>query len=129
MRAYGSASSGVTSGVGLAIANTIASSAIFASASAGITRAPERPMNRSAPSMTSGGPPWRRSSLVDSANQRLIGGHRAVLVVGAVGRERALGVAADDVADAGGEQDLGDRDAGRAEADDQHVEVLDPACR
>ena len=72
IRAYGSASSGVTSGVGFAIANTIASSAISASASAGITRAPERPTNRSAPSITSAGPPDRRSSLVDSANQRLI---------------------------------------------------------
>ena len=74
MRAYGSASSGATSGVGLAIANTIASSAILASASAGITRAPESPMNRWAPSMTSCGPPWRRSALVDSANQRLMAG-------------------------------------------------------
>ena len=126
IRAYGSASSGVTSGVGLAIANTIASSAICASASAGMTRAPERPMNRSAPSMTSAGPPVRRSLLVVSANQRLIGAHRAVLVVGPVGRQRALGVAADDVVDAGGEQDLRHRDPGRAEADDQHVEVLDP---
>ena len=74
MRAYGRASSGVTSGLGLAIANTIASPAILASASGGITRAPDRPMNRWAPSITSAGPPWRRSSLVDSANQRLIAG-------------------------------------------------------
>ena len=73
-RAYGSASSGVTSGVGLAIAKTIASRFIRASASAGITRAPERPMNRSAPSITSAGPPARFSGFVDSANQRLIGG-------------------------------------------------------
>ena len=63
-RAYGAASSGVTSGFGLAIANTIASRFMRASASGGITRAPERPMNRSAPSITSAGPPARRSGLV-----------------------------------------------------------------
>ena len=71
IRAYGAASSGVTSGFGLAIAKTIASRFIRASASGGITRAPERPMNRSAPSITSPGPPARLSGLVDSANQRL----------------------------------------------------------
>ena len=74
MRAYGAASSGVTSGFGLAIANTMASSAMRASASGGITRAPDRPMKRSAPSITSAGPPERRSGFVDSANQRLTGG-------------------------------------------------------
>ena len=54
-----------------------------ASASGGITRAPERPTKRSAPSITSAGPPVRRSGLVCSANQRLMAGHRAVEVVGA----------------------------------------------
>jgi len=44
-RAHGAASSGVTSGVGLAIANTIASFAMPLRAPAGITRAPERPTN------------------------------------------------------------------------------------
>jgi len=73
-RTRGPASSGVTSGVGLAIANTIASSFMRWSASGGITRAPESPTNRSAPSMTSAGPPERLSGLVDSAYQRFIGG-------------------------------------------------------
>ena len=40
IRTYGAASSGATSGLGLAIANTIASRFMRASASAGITRAP-----------------------------------------------------------------------------------------
>ena len=62
------------SGFGLAIAKTIASRFIFCSASGSITRAPERPTNRSAPSITSAGLPWRFSGLVASANQRLIGG-------------------------------------------------------
>ena len=43
-------------------------------ASGSITRAPESPTNRSAPSITSAGPPARRSGFVDSANQRLTGG-------------------------------------------------------
>ena len=74
MRAYGAASSGVTSGFGLAIAKTIASSFMRPSASGGITRAPERPTKRSAPSITSAGPPVRCSGLVSSANQRLMSG-------------------------------------------------------
>src|SRR3954465_13030805 len=53
IRAYGSAPPGVTSGVGLAMAKTIASSAMRESASAGMTRAPDRPTNRSAPAITS----------------------------------------------------------------------------
>ena len=73
MRAYGAASSGSTSGVGLAIANTIASSFIRARHSGGMIRAPERPMNRSIPSIASAGFPLRRSGFVLSANQRLIG--------------------------------------------------------
>jgi hypothetical protein len=73
IRTYGAASSGVTSGVGLAIANTMASGAMRASASAGMTRAPDRPMNRSMPSMTSAGRPVRRSGLDTSAYQRFAG--------------------------------------------------------
>ena len=71
IRTYGAASSGVTSGVGFAIANTIASSFIFASASAGITRAPDRPMKRSMPSIASAGVPEMRSGFETSAYQRL----------------------------------------------------------
>ena len=73
MRAYGAASSGVTSGFGLAIANTIASSFMLASASGGMTRAPERPMKRSAPSMTSSGA-GAALGVRDLANQRLTAG-------------------------------------------------------
>ncbi len=74
IRTYGAASSGVTSGVGLAIAKTIASRFIRASASGGMTRAPESPMKRSMPSMTSAGPPVSFSGFVVSAYQRLIAG-------------------------------------------------------
>ncbi len=71
IRTYGAASSGLTSGVGLAIAKTIASRFIRASASAGSARAPETPIRRSMPSITSAGVPERHSGLVTSANQRL----------------------------------------------------------
>ncbi len=74
MRTYGAASSGVISGVGLAIAKTIASRFMRASASAGRTFAPDRPITTSAPSMTSAGAPERFSSLELSAYQRLISG-------------------------------------------------------
>ena len=73
MRPYFAASSGGTSGVGLAIANTNGSGRILASAEAGMTPGPESPMNRSAPSMTSSGGPSRRSGFVRSAYQRLSG--------------------------------------------------------
>ena len=46
IRTYGAASSGLTSGLGLAIANTIASLFIRASASAGSARAPETPIKQ-----------------------------------------------------------------------------------
>src|SRR4029079_4113419 len=44
----------------------------------------------------------------------------------APGGQRAARVAADHVRDARGEQDLRGRDAGRAEPDDEHVQVLEP---
>ncbi len=72
IRTYGAASSGVTSGFGFAIANTIGSLRMRASASGGITRAPERPMKRSIPSITSPGPPSSCSGFVCSAYQRFI---------------------------------------------------------
>ena len=72
IRAYGRASSGLTSGVGLAIAKTIASGRMSLSASAGITRAPERPMKRSIPRIASAGVPDSFSGFVVSAYQRLI---------------------------------------------------------
>ena len=50
------------------------------------------------PSITSAGRAARRSGFVGSAYQRLIGGHRAVQVVLALGGQRAARVAADDVA-------------------------------
>jgi hypothetical protein len=74
MRQWGAASSGATSGFGLAIAKTIASGAMLVSASAGSTRAPETPTSRSMPSSTSAGPPARPSGFVCSAYQRLIAG-------------------------------------------------------
>jgi hypothetical protein len=73
IRTYGAASSGLTSGLGLAIAKTIASLFMRASASAGSTRAPRQADHRSAPSITSAGLPARQSGFVDSAYQRLIG--------------------------------------------------------
>ena len=71
MRTYGAASSGLTSGLGLAIAKTIASEFMRASASTGSARAPDTPISRSAPSITSAGAPARQSGLVTCANQRL----------------------------------------------------------
>ena len=71
IRTWGAASSGITSGVGLAIAKTIASSFIFASESAWMMPGPERPMKRSMPSITSSGCPWMCSGLEFSAYQRL----------------------------------------------------------
>ena len=71
IRTYGAASSGSTSGFGLAIANTIASSFIRSSACAGSAFAPDTPISRSAPSITSAGEPERHSGLVVSATQRL----------------------------------------------------------
>ena len=65
-------SSGETSGVGLAIAKTIASSFILASESASMMPGPERPMKRSMPSITSSGCPWMCSGLETSAYQRLV---------------------------------------------------------
>ena len=129
IRTYGAASSGVTSGLGLAIANTIASLFMRAAPRAGSARAPESPISRSAPSITSAGVPARHSGLVDSANQRLTRVHRAVQVVLALDVQRAARVGADDLAHAGREQDLRHRDAGRAEADDQHVQVLQALAR
>jgi hypothetical protein len=57
----------------LAIANTIASSFILSSDFASIRPGPERPMKRSAPSITSLGPPLSFSGFEFSAYQRLIG--------------------------------------------------------
>ena len=74
IRTKGSASSGITSGVGLAIAKTIASLAIASSDLASISPGPERPMNRSAPSSTSFGPPASLFGFEISANQRFIAG-------------------------------------------------------
>jgi len=57
----------------LAIAKTIASPFILRSASGASTRSPDSPTIRSVPSMTSAGVPSRRSGLVCSAYQRLMG--------------------------------------------------------
>ena len=129
IRTYGSASSGITSGVGLAIAKTIASSAIFPSASAGMIPGPERPMNRSQPSITSAGAPVALLGVRVLRVPALDLAHLARDVVLALGRERALAVAADHVADPGGEHHLRHRDAGGAEPDDQDPQVLEIACR
>jgi hypothetical protein len=72
IRTWGAASSGITSGVGLAIAKTIASSFIFPSASAEMIPGPERPTKRSMPSITSAGWPPSFSGFEFSAYQRLI---------------------------------------------------------
>ena len=71
IRTYGAASSGSTSGLGLAIANTIASRFMRSSACAGSAFAPETPISRSAPSITSAAGPARQSGLVTSEIQRL----------------------------------------------------------
>ena len=64
----------MTSGVGLAIAKTIASLFIRASASAGSTRAPDSPISRSTPSMSVGrGARDAARGWCTSAYQRLIG--------------------------------------------------------
>ena len=73
IRTYGSASSGITSGVGFAIAKTIASSFILSSDFASTRPGPESPMNMSHPSITSFGPPESFSGFEFSAYQRLIG--------------------------------------------------------
>ena len=54
--------------------------------------------------------------------------HRAVAVVLALGAHDAARVGADDVAHAGVEQDLGHRDARRAEPGDQHAQVAQLAA-
>ena len=128
IRTYGAASSGLTSGLGLAIANTIASLFMRASASAGSARAPETPISRSAPSITSAGAPERLLGVGDLGEPALDAVHRAVEVVLALDVQRAARVGADDVAHARGEQDLRDRDPGRAEPDHQHVQVLQAAA-
>ena len=72
IRTYGAASSGSTSGLGLAIANTIASPFIFASASAGSAFAPgDADQQVGALDHVRRGRPERRSGLVTSASQRL----------------------------------------------------------
>ena len=72
IRTYGAASSGITSGLGFAIANTIASSFIFSSDSGLMIPGPERPTNRSIPSITSSGLPLSCSGFEFSEYQRLI---------------------------------------------------------
>src|SRR5205085_416123 len=88
------------------MAKTIGSGAIRASASAGITRAPDTPTKRSAPSITSAGPPVRWSAFVCSAYQRLTGfldreatGRGDVLEVDAAEARGHGGDRADDLVD------------------------------
>ena len=71
IRTYGAASSGSTSGLGLAIANTIASPFIRASASAGSAFAPETPDQQVGAVDHVRRRARRHSALVVSANQRL----------------------------------------------------------
>ena len=123
IRTYGSASSGITSGVGLAIAKTIASSAIR-SRSRGLDQPGAGEADEQVGALDHLG---RRAQAL--LGVRVLGvpaldlGH--LLVVVAAGRERALAVAADDLGDPGGEHHLGHRDAGGAEAEHQHAQVLD----
>ena len=81
------------------------------------------------PRIASAGVPDSFSGFVVSAYQRLIGVHRAVEVVLALGADDPARVAADDVAHAGLEQDLRDRDARGAEAGDEHAQVHQVAAR
>ena len=123
IRTCSAASSGITSGSGFAIANTIASSFMRSRSAASTTPGPDRPMNRSAPSSTSAGPPRRRSQFVLSAYQRFERVHLVPVVAPDV--DRAVRVAADDLADADLEQHARDRDPGRAEADHRDLQVLE----
>jgi len=67
------ASSGMISGVGLAIANTIASRCMAPRSSTFTTPGPLRPMNTSAPTIASRTVPRMLSALVCSANHVFIG--------------------------------------------------------
>ncbi len=125
IRTCGSASSGITSGFGLAIAKTIGSSFIFPSASAGMIPGPERPMNRSMPSITLGGLAGQALGVGDLRVPALHVRHAAVLVVGALGGDRAHAVAADHVGDPRLEHHLGHRDPGCPEADHEDPQRLD----
>src|SRR5215218_5530425 len=109
IRTYGAASSGITSGVGFAITKTIATSFILPRDSGWMIPGPERPTKMSMPSITSSGAPWISSGFV----------------VLALGRERALAVAADDLGDPGGEHHLAHRYPGGAEAYHQDPQLLD----
>ena len=86
IRTYGAASSGVTSGVGLAIAKTIASG-VHPRQRLGGHDARARQPDEQVRAVDDVGRRRRRrrSGLVISAYQRLIGVHRAVEVVGALG--------------------------------------------
>ena len=66
-------SSGWTSGIGLAIAKTIASAAIWRTAAAEIDRGPDRPMTTSAPGMTSFAVPCLPVGFVRCASSSRIG--------------------------------------------------------
>src|SRR5216117_694398 len=96
------ASSGETSGVGLAMAKTIGSGFMRPSASAGTTLAPETPISRSVPSRSSGGA-LGVGGLGVPALHRV---QRPLDVVLAAGVQRAARVHADDVAHARRHEDL-----------------------
>ena len=103
--AYLCATSGWTSGFGLAMAKTNAPFAIDATAASG-TVPPETPMKTSAPASAVSSEPVSPALLVSSASSRLTGGQ-----VVAVRRDDALAVGDRDIADARLQQDLGDGDA------------------
>ena len=116
-------SSGGTSGVGFAIAKTIASSAIAAARRRPRRRpGPDSPMKTSAPRSASSAVPAKPSRV------RVLG-VPALRTRRGPSRPRWIAPVrshADDVADAGREQHVGARDARRADADDHDRHVLGP---
>ena len=115
---FAGTSPGMTSGVGLAMANTMASSAMSVSIHGSTMPGPDRPSRRSDRLTASWMPPVRPSRLPCSANQRL-----ARRQAGQAAVQHALAVEADDVADADLGEQAGARRAGGAGADDgdRHV--------
>ena len=113
------------SGVGLAIAKTIGSGAIRASAAAGMTRAPESPTKRSMPSMHVGRRALQALGVrvlgvpaLDRPASCRPGSRRAPVLTAPRESQPTIRV------DARLHEDLRHRDAGRAQPDHQHAQVL-----
>ena len=122
-RTYGAASSGVISGVGLAIAKTSGSGAIRASAAGGMHAGAREPDEEVHAVDDVGGRALQALGVRVLGVPALDRRHRAVAVVGARRADRAARVAADDPRHARLHEDPRHRDAGRAQADDQHAQV------